>query len=155
MDSENLDSGTVRKNHRPALLSVLCVLTFIGSGCSLLSYLFMWIGFENLRHIVFETDLYEAYFAMAPAMRTSMEAMFSLPRWFYLLCGLFYVASFAGAVFMWRLKRIGFHIYTIAQCMVVLLGMLVMPDAGIPYQSILWTGLFVLLYGICVKSMNK
>ncbi|MCH5244771.1 MAG: hypothetical protein J1F29_07735 [Lentimicrobiaceae bacterium] len=140
---------------RPTFLTVLCVLSFIGSGCSLLSYLSVGLSFNTLRHIVFETDTYEAYFAMAPNMRTSMELTFSLPKWYFLLNGLLYAASFAGVVLMWRLRRTGFHVYTIAQCLIILLGMLIVPGTGVPYGAIVWTGLFVAGYAVNLKHMNK
>lgn len=140
---------------RPTFLTVLCVLSFIGSGCALLSYLSVGLSFNTLRHIVFETDTYEAYFAMAPNMRTSMELTFSLPKWYFLLNGLLYAASFAGVVLMWRLRRTGFHVYTIAQCLIILLGMLIVPGTGVPYGAIVWTGLFVAGYAVNLKHMNK
>lgn len=140
---------------RPTGLSVLCVLTFINSGFSALSYLFVGISFNTLKHLVFETDAYESLFDMAPNMRTSMEMMLAQPRWFYLLTALLFIGSIGGAALMWKLKRKGFHIYTIAQCLLILLSMLMMPGQGIPYIAIFWTALFVLLYGLFIKRMNK
>ncbi|MCM1530856.1 MAG: hypothetical protein NC048_00675 [Bacteroides sp.] len=143
------------ESRRTTLLSFLCILSFIGSGFSFLSYFSMGMSFETLRSLVFETDTYEAYFAMAPNVKSSMELMFSLPRWYFLLSGLLYAASFAGALLMWRLRRVGFHTYTIAQCLLILLGMLVVPGAGVPYAGILWTGLFVAGYASNLKHMNN
>lgn len=140
---------------RTTLLSVLCILTFIGSGCSALAYLYMGMSFGTLRHLVFETDTYEAYFNMMPAMRSSMEAVFALPRWYYFLTGFLFVFALAGAILMWRLRRKGFHVYTIAQCLVILTGMLFIPAAGVPWGSILWTGLFVAGYASCLKHMKN
>lgn len=157
MESENLENRPQETNRveRPSFLSVLCVLTFIGSGCSLLSYLSLGMSFNTLRTLVLESDTYEAYFAMAPNMRSSMEIMFSVPRWYFFINGLLYAASLAGAILMWRLKRVGFHIYTIAQCLLILLGMLLVPGTGVPFGAIIWTGLFVAGYAANLKHMKN
>ncbi|MCM1169776.1 MAG: hypothetical protein NC324_07555 [Bacteroides sp.] len=159
MDSENFETfgQEERKpeSRRITLLSFLCILTFIGSGFSFLSYISMGMSFETFRSLVFETDTYDAYFAMAPNVKSSVELMFSLPRWYFLLNGLLYAASFAGALLMWRLRRVGFHTYTIAQCLLILVSMLAVPGTGIPYGAILWTGLFVAGYASNLKHMNN
>lgn len=155
MCSENTERLPQTNTARPTGLSVLCVLTFINSGFSALSYLFVGLSFNNLKHLVFETDAYESYFSMFPSMRTSMELLFAQPRWFYFVTGLLFIGSLFGAAWMWKLKRKGFHIYTIAQCLLILLSMLVMPGQGIPYTAIFWTALFVLLYGLYIKRMNR
>lgn len=157
MDSENLESYDQKKykEDRSSFLTFLCVLTFIGSGFSFLSYVSVGMSFGTFRQLIFETDTYEAYFSAAPGMRSSVEIMFALPRWYFFLNGLLYAASFAGAILMWRLRRVGFHVYTIAQCLLILLGMLVVPGTGVPYGSILWTGLFVAGYASNLKHMNN
>ncbi|MBD5387952.1 hypothetical protein HDR68_00975 [bacterium] len=156
MESENFENRPQEnpKTERPSFLSVLCVLSFIGSGCSLLSYLSIGMSFNTLRTLVLESDTYEAYFAMAPNMRSSMEIMFTLPHWYFFMNGLLYAASLAGAILMWRLRRVGFHIYTIAQCLLILQGMLLVPGTGVPFGAIIWTGLFVAGYASYLKRMN-
>lgn len=156
MESENFENRLQEnpKTERPSFLSVLCVLSFIGSGCSLLSYLSIGMSFNTLRTLVLESDTYEAYFAMAPNMRSSMEIMFSLPHWYFFMNGLLYAASLAGTILMWRLRRVGFHIYTIAQCLLILQGMLLVPGTGVPFGAIIWTGLFVTGYASYLKRMN-
>ena len=156
MESENFENRPQEnpKAERPSFLSVLCVLSFIGSGCSLLSYLSIGMSFNTLRTLVLESDTYEAYFAMAPNMRSSMEIMFSLPHWYFFMNGLLYAASLAGAILMWRLRRVGFHIYTIAQCLLILQGMLLVSGTGVHFGAIIWTGLFVAGYASYLKRMN-
>lgn len=141
-------------DRRPSFLSVLCVLTFIGSGCSLLSNFCMGLSFDMLRTMLQE-DAFASYWAMMPEMQANMERMFEVPRYYYFLAGILYSVSLAGAVMMWSLKRKGFHFYTIAQCMVILLEMLLVPATGLPWSALVWTGLFVALYGVHLKYMQK
>lgn len=140
---------------RPSLLRFLCVLTFIGSGLSAISYL--WIGFslDTVRQLVFQSGAYDAYFEMVPSARQSLETTFSLPRYYFLLTGLLYLVSVTGAALMWTLRRIGFHVYALAQCVLIIFGMLMIPSAGVPWGGIIWTAIFVLLYGFQLKYMNR
>lgn len=139
---------------RPSFLSVLCVLTFIGSGCSLLSNFSIGLSVNMLRDMV-QNGAFASYFDVMPDMQASMERLLDLPRYYYFLTGLFYAVSLTGAIMMWNLKRRGFHFYTIAQCMVILLEMLLVSGTGLPWAALVWTGLFVALYGIHLKYMQK
>lgn len=135
---------------RPTLLTVLCVLTFIGSGFIALGNTFTGMCLNMLQNMM--ADVSESFFASAPDMQASMDLFYSLPRWYFLLNGLLGFASFAGAVLMWNMKRIGFHFYTIAQCLLIIIGML-MEGNGVPYFNVFFTGLFVMGYGFQLKAM--
>lgn len=152
-DTKNYTPGQVYKIQRPSLLSVLCVLTFIGSGLSAFSNAVMWISLPALKDAVLATDLYESYFALFPEIEPQFMAMLEVPSYFYLLSALAYIGSVTGAVWMWRLQRKGFHLYTISQCILILISMLMMPNAGVPWASVLWTGVFVTLYATHLKYM--
>lgn len=151
---EEKNSRQVFQNHRTSLLSVLCILTFIGSGFSAFSNAIMWLSLPTLKEIVLTSDLYDNYFALFPGLEEQMMTMLEIPAYFYLLTFLLYIGSILGAVWMWKLQRKGFHTYTISQCLLILVSMLMMPNAGVPWLSIFWTGLFVTLYGIHLKYMN-
>lgn len=140
---------------RSTLLSVLCVLTFIGSGISAISYLWIGLTLDSVRQMVFESGLYDAYFNAIPSARASLETTFALPRYYFILSGVFYICSVVGAALMWKLRRPGFHVYTISQCALIIFGMLMIPSAGIPWGGIMWTAIFVVLYAMQLKSMNK
>lgn len=153
-ESKPYTPSQVYKIQRPTLLSVLCVLTFIGSGISAFSNAVMWLSLPKLKEIVLTTGLYDSYFAMFPELETQFMTMMEVPRFFYLTSAIFYIGSVAGAVWMWNLKRKGFHLYTISQCILILISMLMMPNQGIPWGGILWTGLFVTMYATNLKYMN-
>ena len=153
-ESEPLSPAKVYQIQRPNLLTVLCILTFIGSGLSGFSNLVFWLSMPTMKDMVFNSEIYDQYFALLPELETQMQSMFAVPRYFYLFSTLFYAGSILGAAWMWKMQRKGFHIYTISQCVLILISMLMMPAAGIPWGAILLTGLFVTLYSINLKYMN-
>jgi len=89
---------------RPNLLTVLCILTFIGSG----------LGWSALT----------------------------------------YALSLLGAWIMWNLRKPGFHLYTIAQIIQVMLPNIYFGIPGIPWAGIILSGTFVVLYGLNLKHMT-
>lgn len=133
---------------RPTMLTVLCVLTFIGSGFTLLSNLSATLMSASVLDAV--RDFYESagYGSLYDTMEASMLAFKRVAP--YML--LFTLVSLFGAIVMFRLKRMGFFLYAAAQ-----LIMLVFPlcfGADINILSLFFTLLFVVLYAVQLKYMN-
>ncbi|MCK9204389.1 MAG: hypothetical protein M0P58_08160 [Bacteroidales bacterium] len=134
------------KPKRNNLLTLLCILTFIGSGMNLLSSLTI-AGFYDT--FVEVAQVFSEKFKL-PGMETMMEAK----PIFFLVSGLFYAGSLVGAYYMFRLKKNGFHIYTIFQILLIIAPMYFMHMAGPSLFDILLSGAFVLLYGTQLKFMT-
>jgi hypothetical protein len=134
------------KPQRPTLLTVLCILTFIGSGMNLFSS-FVIAGFYEV-FVEIAHEFAEKF--KLPGIDLLMEAQ----PIFFLVSGIFYAGSLAGAVLMMRLKKAGFHVYTIFQIMLVIAPMYFMhlPSPGFP--EMLFSGLFILLYSMNLKFMT-
>ena len=90
---------------RPQLLSILCILTFIGSGFGVFGFLMVAINFEAT------IEALKVLYAKMPEANFILEA----PRDFFLVSFLLSAFSLLGAVMMWNLRKIGFHIYTSSQ----------------------------------------
>ena len=134
------------KPQRPTLLTVLCILTFIGSGMNLFSGLVI-AGF------------YDVFVAVAQEFAEKfkipgIDLLLETKPLFFLVTAIFYAGSLAGAILMMRLKKIGFHVYTIFQILLILAPMYFMhlPTPGIP--ELFFSGLFVLLYSTNLKVMS-
>jgi len=85
---------------------------------------------------------------------SGIEAMLEAKPSFFLVTGLFYAGSLSGATLMFRMKKTGFHVYTICQILLILAPMyfLQLPSPGL--FEMLFTGIFVLLYGLNLKFMT-
>jgi hypothetical protein len=145
---EELTPGSMpeTKTQRPTLLTVLCILTFIGSGMNLFSSLVIAGFYDVFVEIAHEFAL---KFKL-PGIDTLMDAK----PLFFLVSGMFYAGSLVGAVFMMRLKKIGFHLYTIFQILLILAPMYFMHLSSPGVPEMLFSGLFILLYSMNLKFMS-
>ena len=134
------------KSQRPTLLTVLCILTFIGSGMNLFSSLVI-AGFYDV-FVEIAHEFAEKF--KLPGIDILLEAK----PLFFLVSGIFYAGSLVGAILMMRLKKAGFHVYTICQILLVIAPMYFMhlPSPGLP--EMLFSGLFILLYSMNLKFMS-
>jgi hypothetical protein len=131
---------------RPTLLTVICILTFIGSGMNLFSSLVI-AGFYDL-FVEMATEFAEKF------NLPGMEMITSATPSFFLFSALFYAGSLAGAILMMNLRKVGFHVYTIAQILLIIAPMyfMGMKSPGIP--DMVFSGLFILLYAMNLKVMK-
>jgi len=131
---------------RPPGLTFLCILTFIGSGISAISSLFVAAAYNLIPEAVKQSPLQDA------------EAVLNLIRSagpdFFAIMGILYLISLAGAIMMFKLKRNGFHIYTTAQLAMLILPLLMIDGFVIPVSNLLLTGSFVLAYAVNIRIMR-
>jgi len=83
-----------------------------------------------------------------------MEMFTNGPSLFFAFSALIYAASITGAVYMWKLKKIGFHVYTISQILLVIAPMYFFKLPGPGLMDILLAGAFILLYSMNLKTMS-
>jgi len=95
---------SVEKTVRPTFLTVLCILTFIGSGWGLINNLFQLVMFTPERLVAQIQQI------------TNMAGAETQPSWVSsIMSSSLEVISLIGAFMMYKLKRNGFYLYTIAQ----------------------------------------
>lgn len=137
-------SGAGKPGHRPDLLTVLCILTFIGSGLGAFSNLVMSLSYDMIKEMAESGEM----------NFPGMDIYLSLPRSFYVVSFVVMFASLFGALQMWKLRKFGFHVYTIAQLLLLLLPTIYMPRIEYPFLNIFITATFVLLYAVNLKHMS-
>ena len=128
------------------LLKILCVITFIGSGLGFLSY-----GIIGLVHSFFSSNL-----SLIPdeQNRELIGMLLSAGRMFFFLNAILYAVSFAGALLLWRMKKIGFHLYTASQLLLLILPMAYIKGFPMPGTNIFLTILFIWGYSGYLKLMK-
>lgn len=129
---------------RPTLLTILCILTFIGSGISTISFFAVSVMYE----------LFMQQFAVLYANMPDANFLLEAPRDFFVVSTILSAASVAGALFMWNLRKIGFHIYTSAQLVYLVVPLLYFGGETNPLLNILLTALFVYLYARNIQYMR-
>lgn len=131
---------------RPRLLTIVCILTFIGSGLNLVSNLFIFIFFDAFK-VVAET--------MSKTLNMpGIDLIIQGPATFFAVSAGIYTGSLAGALMMWRLRKTGFHVYTIAQILLVAAPMYFFKLPGPGIVDILLAVTFIFLYSRNLKAMS-
>ena len=80
--------------------------------------------------------------------------LLSAPREFFFISFLLSGFSVAGALLMWKLRKAGFHFYTAAQLVFLVLPMIYFGKETNPIFNILTTAIFVYLYARNLKYMH-
>ena len=147
MEEQPLLPPTENPLRRPGLLTVLCILTFIGSGIYFFSSLLTFLLFDDVK-------------AAAPEIakiwkQPAIVEMFinTRPVFFAIMAGISLLAI-AGAVQMWHLRKPGFHLYTVAQILLIIFPMYFFKFPRPDMLNILISGIFVMLYGSNLKKMK-
>jgi hypothetical protein len=131
---------------RPNLLTVLCILTFIGSGMNLFSSFVIAAFYDVFVEIVKE---FGERFSIP-----GIDLLLEMKPVYFLVSGLFYIGSLAGAIMMMRMKKLGFHIYTVFQILLILTPMYFMHLSTPGFPELFFSGLFILLYSTNLKVMS-
>jgi hypothetical protein len=129
---------------RPEMLKILCILTFIGSGLAIFSYSLTFLLFDEMKIIV--EELNDQY--------PGIEEIFSGGKRFFLTGFILYSISFAGARQMWNMRKIGFHLYTVAQIFLLALPVIMIKSYQLPLLGVLVSSVFVLGYYSHLKHMK-
>jgi len=138
------------ENKRPGFLTFLCILTFIGSGFSLLSNLLM----PMFAPMLFEL-LQGSSAASMPGVLDTYEQMVATPIWKFYLTAIFCATSILGAIYMLKMKKIGFHFYAVSQLAILAISQFLFGGSLQPKISdIVITLLFIGLYAIYYKRFT-
>lgn len=137
---------------RPTMLTVLAILTFIGSGFYTLVWFFLSFStdmlpvmIETLRTMGQPEELIGIYAQLA-----------EVPSWKFLCLSATYALAVIGAAFMMKLNKIGYHIYIVSQILLFCCSNFLMGDPfAMGFTSISWSLIFIMLYGMHYKIMKK
>ena len=150
---------------RPEMLTVICVLSFINAVYNGISNFISFAFYDSFQKVFAQMRNGEGMFAdMAEQLGDNWEMFaqasslaFSVGRGYYFLETLLYVASFIGVLMMWRLQKKGFHVYTIAQCLMIIMTSIFVTNkiGGFPFGPIFWTAAFVFMYASHYKNVMK
>ena len=133
--SEETTQQSAETAKRPGFLTVLCILTFIGSGLGVLGGLLMTVGMGSLMESI-------------PGMGAAMGGGTA----YFAIGTVLAAASLFGAIQMWKLKKQGFFIYAGAN----IVGLILPLVFGLPFSiaGAIIPVLFIVLYYLNVKHMN-
>ncbi len=132
------------KNIRPDILTALCILTFIFSGLSAISYLTILMSYDMMIEMVQNGEI----------KLPGVEILFSGGRSYFALGSIFNIVSLWGAILMFRLKRIGFHLYTAAQIFLLIIPLTMLVEYQFSVLELSASLAFIIFYRLHIKYMN-
>lgn len=143
-DTSDLSSTIQQKIKRPAALTWLCVLSFIGSGLSSTAYSFYALSYYELLDLIADGSL----------QLEGLEIIMGAGRKFFVMGSVLSMISLLGVSLIWRLKSVGLHFYTAAQVLLVMLYSTSIKGYQYVIFDILIAGIFILLYWRFRRIMN-
>lgn len=142
----NIPQFFEEKPKRPILLTVLCILSFIGSGMSAVVLFTVYGSFEEMAPLLQE---------MASGFPfTGMDLLAKAPKNFFLGGAVLNLFSFIGINLMWRMKKAGLHFYAGAQVLILFLPVIYIQGYPLPILDGIVSALFIWLYARNYKLFN-
>lgn len=136
---------------RPVFLTVLCILSFIAAGFGILAYVAA-IALAGAASAVVSAA---SDAAASEGFNTAM-ATYSGPSaglvWAYVIVG--FVSTLVGlfgVIKMWKLKKMGFYLYTGASVASMVMGIIF---SGFSAMAVVIPVAFIVMYGLNLKSMK-
>lgn len=152
---ENLDEQGTGTAERPVFLTVLCILSFIAAGISILVYgaAFALIGAASATASGMSSGMTgEAGAAFEKAMAAAAPSAGLI--WAYIIVGFVTVIlSLIGVIKMWKLQKSGFMMYVVAAVGAIAMSV-VYSGVSASIVGIIISGVFILLYGLNLKHLK-
>ncbi len=136
-------------NNNRVLLHILLVITFLSAGLSALVYIIMGITLPTV----------QSYYAANPGLLPEqfsvyMERMMDVPQTYYIGCGVLYAIEVLGGALMWTLRPTGFHCYTLARLLLLIMPMLFLGRGFVGIGDIMFAALFIFIYWSLMRQLG-
>jgi len=159
---------------RPSFLTWLCILTFIGSGWTIMSSVYTFVAAQRYANIIsqekpFNKDsayvdssgsIHNERNVFSEKIKASFSKILDKDNMRKLAIGNFIAALFtlSGALLMWRLRRTGFYIYILGVVIGLGVPILIFGNDLIAVGATSFNNffgiVFIALYALNLKSMN-
>lgn len=168
------DTSIIEKK-RPTFLLVLCILTFVGSGAGILMGLISFTGLNDVESSLSRSGQGFGSDAQLVLESIDVEGMQKTQNWVNITSLLASVLCLAGALVMFKLKKIGFGPYVLGQVVAVYssylsVGLIKEMAEAMPIQqagdmmsmiggatlifSIVIAVAFIIMYGLNLKHLK-
>ena len=148
-DNQNFETPAPQ---RPSGLTIWCVLSFINAVLQFLVNFISFVSFNMMKTVTTDDNYVEMMDELGfdmDKMESTLKAFLAPGMFYYLITALLYAASFVGVLYMWKLLKKGFHIYAIAQILLLIVTVIFVTGSSIWGSVILtavWIGVYYLYY---------
>jgi hypothetical protein len=137
-------------DQRPVFLTVLCILTWVGSGLSLLIGVFQFITYSFMTHSL-----------NIDGVRGGN--LFGWVLWGSIITCICALICAGAAIVMWKRRKWGFYVYTVAELIPPVFSLIISLERTLnnPFSLVI-TGLsllfpigFIVMYALNLKHMKR
>jgi len=138
--TEQTAPAPAQEKKRPGLLSVMCILTYIGRGLNIIVWILAIIAFGAI----------ESMLGGIPGMGGLVSAGIG----YFVGALILSIIAFIGAIMMWKMKKMGFYLWILANVIEFILPFILI--SGYPFNivGLIILIVFIILYGINLKNME-
>lgn len=138
-----------QENQRPPVLRLFLILSMINGAMSVLSNLIVYSLIDFIRQTF---DGKETVNMMG--MDVDLSLFLNTDKNFFLLQTILFTISFFGALMMWNYRKVGFHLYTTSQILLLIVSTVYLTGMPFPVLDVVMTALFVYIYAKHLKLMQ-
>ena len=149
---------------RPQFLTILCILSFIGVGFSVIGGLIgyaalKFIGSGKLDDLLSQSADPSAMLKFDDAKAQMMATGLSLDQLGHLalIGSALALVSLLGVIMMWKLKRSGFYLYTLVQLVGLTAPLIMGGHLDMEWKAMIGmviTAAFIIMYALNLKAMR-
>ncbi len=134
----------------PVFFYIMLVLSMINAGITVISSIML--GFSSPTIV----EMYEnGSLTLPEQMSDVILSLKRIPQYYYFISAVFWALSFYGALAMWKLRKTGFHCYTLAQLILLLIPLVILGESHVALGNIMFTILFIAYYATIVIFWKK
>ena len=151
---------------RPVGMTILLVLSLINALFQIFSSIFTYLFMPFMKEMMESGQLEEQLQLFMPNMEEAMRqtmldnlaTQIGVQPIYYLLIAVLFIGSLVGVLKMFKLQRIGFHIYSISQMLILIaqVAYIYSKESQSPFfNEFLMTLMFILLYHLYFKRIEN
>ena len=149
-------------------MTILLVLSLINAILQIFSTFGMWVTTPVMSQMLADGTLEESMAPVLTLMRMDdeaarafwevLESRLTINPLYYLFTALLYIGSLIGVIKMFKLQRVGFHLYSISQMLLLIVSVVYIystqGSAGF-FNEFLMTVMFILIYHLYLKRIEN
>ena len=134
----------------PVFFYIMLILSMVNAGITFFSSIILGFAAPTIVEMNNNGTL-----PISEKFSVAVDSLSQMPQYYFFITALFWALSFYGALAMWKLRKTGFHCYTLAQLIILLLTVVILGKAYVALGDIMFTILFILYYATVVFLWNK
>lgn len=150
---------------RPVGMTILLVLSLLNAIYQSLSSVILYIFSPTMKEMLDNGMMEESLRQFAPTMDSTMfeavmenfSVQLAVNPVYYLIMFVLFIGSLTGVLLMFKLQRLGFHIYSISQLLMLIANVVyVVPNQvqNTFFNEFLITLMFILIYHMYLKRIE-